>query len=620
MEIGLDILLAAANRAGQACDYKLGNCSRTLHLGLFFDGVGRNIEQDAPENRLSNIAKLFRAYPTPDQDTSTKTHKKHYISGIGTPFNETLVEKLQGLMDASLSSIGDDVNNFPTDQLKDGAAAILTGSSVKDAIKGIGDSLLTPKGRIETLRDIGINATVRPIIEATPVLRDSDILAYNYVFGDRTRINSLKKRFTEIYEEAKSSGEIPIRLISVSLFGYDTGAALAREFIDILLDEICIFNEDKKQHEWRDIPVNIAFVGLFDCSRDTPDSSDDGLQYLSDLVQYFGYTGLVASTLIPFFGGRKYLEYKSPLPTAVRKSLHLVAAHERRLWRCLYRTGLNNENHIEELIPGCSDDIGGGLISKEQKPSNELSKVALHRMYEEAFIAGIPFPHISELENKDKTIWSYFAFDDQLGGKSTKRWVAEYQKCLPYKSLSYVSRNSHLDSYIEWLGKQYYEYRARKVELEKESEDLRGKLYSGGEAMGFAGISPKARQMQDEIMQKQRLLQKHWGWLDQVRDAADDLQFRLTKHPHDTRRNIPALMNKIYMPALKRANYFLACGINGHMGKPQPPTYSVAPKEMYAYFIHDIQTQRNSSEKITEAFFCIRGIEPNIERTFTKDS
>ncbi|QXB07805.1 hypothetical protein I6L80_21265 (plasmid) [Providencia rettgeri] len=79
--------------------------------------------------------------------------------------------------------------------------------------------------------------------------------------------------------------------------------------------------------------------------------------------------------------------------------------------------------------------------------------------------------------------------------------------------------------------------------------------------------------------------------------------FRLTKHPHDTRRNIPSLMTKIYTPALKRANYFLDCGINGYMGKPQPPTYSVTPKEMYAYFIHDIQTQQNSSEKITEAFF-----------------
>jgi len=59
----LDAIIAAANRAQQACDYRLGNCSRILHIGFFFDGVGRNIEQDALANRLSNIGRLFRANP-----------------------------------------------------------------------------------------------------------------------------------------------------------------------------------------------------------------------------------------------------------------------------------------------------------------------------------------------------------------------------------------------------------------------------------------------------------------------------------------------------------------------------------------------------------------------------
>lgn len=62
----LDYIIAGASRAQQACDYQLGNCSRILHIAFFFDGVGRNVEQDAPEGRLSNIARLFRAFPTPD--------------------------------------------------------------------------------------------------------------------------------------------------------------------------------------------------------------------------------------------------------------------------------------------------------------------------------------------------------------------------------------------------------------------------------------------------------------------------------------------------------------------------------------------------------------------------
>ncbi|EMN4129514.1 MULTISPECIES: hypothetical protein [Providencia] len=62
-ELNLDKYIAATNRAQQAEEYQLGNCDRILHLGYFFDGTGRNIEQDASEARLSSIAKLYRAYP-----------------------------------------------------------------------------------------------------------------------------------------------------------------------------------------------------------------------------------------------------------------------------------------------------------------------------------------------------------------------------------------------------------------------------------------------------------------------------------------------------------------------------------------------------------------------------
>ncbi|MEQ4620447.1 hypothetical protein ABN056_04270 [Providencia vermicola] len=58
-----DTLIAASRRAGQAEEYNIGNCSSVLHVGYFFDGTGRNIEQDASEARLSSIAKLYRAYP-----------------------------------------------------------------------------------------------------------------------------------------------------------------------------------------------------------------------------------------------------------------------------------------------------------------------------------------------------------------------------------------------------------------------------------------------------------------------------------------------------------------------------------------------------------------------------
>lgn len=70
----IENIIAAASRAQQAEEAKLGNCSRIWHIGFFFDGIHRNIEQDAPEQRLSNVARLFRAFPEQKQDNPQNTH------------------------------------------------------------------------------------------------------------------------------------------------------------------------------------------------------------------------------------------------------------------------------------------------------------------------------------------------------------------------------------------------------------------------------------------------------------------------------------------------------------------------------------------------------------------
>lgn len=59
----IESIIAAASRAQQADDAGLGNCSRVWHVGFFFDGIHRNIDQDAIEARLSNVSRLFRAFP-----------------------------------------------------------------------------------------------------------------------------------------------------------------------------------------------------------------------------------------------------------------------------------------------------------------------------------------------------------------------------------------------------------------------------------------------------------------------------------------------------------------------------------------------------------------------------
>ncbi|MDQ9204068.1 DUF2235 domain-containing protein [Cronobacter sakazakii] len=80
----------------------------------------------------------------------------------------------------------------------------------------------------------------------------------------------------------------------------------------------------------------------------------------------------------------------------------------------MYRLGSNHPRHREELMPGCSEDIGGGLKPGEQKPSAELCRVALQRMYREATIAGVPFPDFRTLRQDNPVIAEYFIMQDNV--------------------------------------------------------------------------------------------------------------------------------------------------------------------------------------------------------------
>ncbi|MFI8417303.1 hypothetical protein ACQKDS_12800 [Serratia sp. NPDC078593] len=596
MEMDLEAIIAAANRAQQACDYRLGNCSRILHIGFFFDGVGRNIEQDAPANRLSNVARLYRAYPVPEKNTSTESYQAHYISGLGTPFDETEDERIQEMMDKSLGSLLDDLKDKPADMAKEAFQSTLGGASGKDVLTEMKDTLLTPKGRLGMLKDSAVNALKRVSIEATPWLRDSEFMAYNFVTGADTRLNSVKTRFERSFEEAVKGGDVPVRLISVSVFGFDMGGTLARQFIDVLLGEVCDRNTGDKP-TFRGVPVDIVFAGLFDCSRDTPGSSDDGLDYAASAVSWLpGPVAKTAGTVGSLFG-RKYLEHMSPLPEAVKKSLHLVAAHERRRWRCVYRTGRDGFEHQEMLMPGCSEDIGGGLRPDVQKPSAELCRVSLRKMYVEAMMASVPFPDFSTLYKTDRLVWSYFDLSNGVENQSAGQWVNRYQKTVPYKSLSYGAMNRHLDSYFEWLGKQHYEY---KSELRRLESIQSGILTSPGASTGLVGFTSQARQAAGEVADEIRILKKHWGWLSDVANAANLLLTRKLYNP-------PRMfVENIHAPACARANHFIECGTAGFDGRPLPMMWYNAPEALYAWFVHDVQR----AEGINDGYFSVRWTEP----------
>ncbi|WP_256853242.1 phospholipase effector Tle1 domain-containing protein [Pantoea sp. Fr+CA_20] len=596
MDVDIDAIIAAASRAQQACNCRLGNCSKVLHIGFFFDGVGRNVEQDAPIDRLSNIARLFRAYPTIEENSSTIAYQRVYLSGLGTPFVEMEGEALQQIMDRTNKTLLESQKNQPADALKYVIRSKLGGASNQDVRNELKKRLLTPKGQLKLLRDTTLKGLIHAGIEATPWIRDSAIMAYGMVSGADTRLNSARVRFELACEEAMKNGEVPLRLISVSVFGFDMGGTQARQFIDILLDGICDRDVDGAA-VFRGVPVDIIFTGLFDCSRDTPMSSDNGLDYASSILEWVPEKRAEAAGQIISLLGRKCLNHQSPLPAAVKKSLHLVAAHERRRWRCVYRTGRNGLQHQEVLMPGCSEDIGGGIKPDEQKPSAELCRVSLRKMYIEAMKAGVPFPDFSTLYNTDRLVWSYFDTHDSVENQSVEQWVTVYQSAINASVLSYRALNRHLDGYFEWLGRQFYEYKSELRRL----ENLRGRvLTSLSSAAGLSGMIPQARQASDDVREDIATLKKHWGWLSDVAKAASLLLTQKYHHP-------PQLyLDNILMPARSRAAYFLECGAAGHNGTLPPIRWCVDSSLLYAWFVHDVQR----AEGINDGYFSVRWMEP----------
>lgn len=596
MQMDLDAIIAAAQRAQQSCDYRLGNCSRILHIGFFFDGVGRNIEQDAPANRLSNIARLYRAYPVPEKNTSTESYQAHYISGLGTPFLEREGEALQQVMDGTGKSVLESEKAQPADALKDIVKAKLGGASNQDVRDEMKKKLLTPKGQLKMLRDATLKGMIRAGIEATPWLRDSEVMAYSMVTGADTRLNSAKTRFEQSFEEAVKGGDVPVRLISVSVFGFDMGGTLAREFIDMLLGEICDRNTGDKP-AFRGVPVDIVFAGLFDCSRDTPMSSNNGLDYAGSVLEWMPEKHAEMAGQIVSLFGRKFIDHQSPLPAAVKRSLHLVAAHERRRWRCVYRTGRDGIEHQELLMPGCSEDIGGGLKPDVQKPSAELCRVSLRKMYAEATKAAVPFHDLTSLRQVSATVASYFDMRDSVESQSVGQWVKSYQSAVNATALSYRAMNRHLDGYFEWLGRQFYEYKSELRRL----ESIRDGIQSSTSSMaGLVGMSSQARLERDEVTDDIVTLKKHWGWLSDVADAAHLL---LTQEYHYP----PQLfLDNILMPSRARAEYFLECGVAGHDGKSSPIRWCVDSSVLYSWFVHDVQR----AEGINDGYFSVRWMEP----------
>lgn len=386
--------------------------------------------------------------------------------------------------------------------------------------RDLGELLHKPYKAGGVLKGAAIEATV----EAMAPLRDNGFSAQLLKSGANTRIEGAIDHLNQEIWKIERVGGVRLKRIELSVYGFDYGATLARAFLQKLLGRSL---GEGDQIEYQGARLVVLFAGLFD----GVDRSHGEIPLVEDFLP------------VPV---RTVLDDGGTLPTAVRQALHLVAAHERRFYRRARLLGEGKPAWREELLPGGSEDVGGSLLPGEQKPSAELARVSLQRMYRAAYSAGVPFPRFEDLADNDLKTAQLFAFNDHLDGVSAWGLSRHYQRAARASivELARVRATNdvlmfspqqqqfagHMRLYIRWLAALWRPYAQRLRTIGAEEERLHSSQFQGGSSRGLLGF-PVAIGAQEQALQALRdereALRAQLGWLETVDSEARELRNRL---------------------------------------------------------------------------------------------
>lgn len=215
-----------------------------------------------------------------------------------------------------------------------------------------------------------------------------------------------------------------IQEINIAVFGFSRGAALARAFVNMLMEKRCVLRAGKwvlKNGNW---PVRFRFLGLFDtvASVGLPMSSNTtgvyetittnpaGMmanrlrKYEATRPETLAFSAQAAPGADPAPGGHHgHSDWGSRLKVhaTVEEVRHFIAGHEiRNSFPVDSVSALSNGriskpgNFYESVYPGAHSDVGGGYMpgdgARGIRPSGSLSLIPLRHMYECAIRCGVP--------------------------------------------------------------------------------------------------------------------------------------------------------------------------------------------------------------------------------------
>ncbi|NIF25136.1 DUF2235 domain-containing protein [Pantoea sp. Tr-811] len=351
-------------------------CCKTLHISLFFDGTGNNLNNDLFESKVAhptNIARLFRASIGAGHVGGTSHHSraqgltdavgtgngqyfKYYMPGVGTPFPE--------VNDLDYTSEGLAFARRGEERINWGLLMLI------DALRL---SLSLP--RLD-------NAALQASVEAMGTW-----IGTGGIMGPANRSREFRKQLKAIEQPLRIAlgqpqpGQSKLLGIKLYVYGFSRGAAAARAFVN-WLNALLSRREAEPTLTLFDlkIPITVEYLGLLDTVVSV------GLADISP-----GATGHMG-----------WGDGSQELPTGklLKRCLHIVASHEQRLSFPLdsirREDGSYPANSVEVIYPGVHSDQGGGYPRGDQGKAvgSEdvllLSQIALNDLYADAFTHGAP--------------------------------------------------------------------------------------------------------------------------------------------------------------------------------------------------------------------------------------
>lgn len=356
-------------------------CCKTLHISLFFDGTGNNLNNDlyidVPKHP-TNIARLFRATIGQGhaggvqghagelvdmEGTSGNKYYKYYIPGVGTPFPEVadLNYSTPGLV---FATYGEERINWALIRIIDTLRRTLGKPALSD-----NESWKAVKDMTSRTEDFGASGQYRRPIVFRRLLKDLE--------------PELKLALKQ-----PEPGKPKLLGIKLYVYGFSRGAAAARAFVNWLVEllpngfrkgtkpDLCLTLEGAN---WK-VPLSVEFLGLLDTVASV------GVAHIAPLAE--GHMGWADNAM------------ELPDNGLIKNCVHLVSAHEQRLCfplDSICRHDGTYPSYAREMVyPGMHSDIGGGYPPGDQGKAYGdddrllLSQIPLNDIYAAAFFAGAP--------------------------------------------------------------------------------------------------------------------------------------------------------------------------------------------------------------------------------------